>query len=138
MFDIHLVDNRFPVNFRGFPWESMDVHGNPWISMEVHGSPWKSNGKKFLFREIAIDFYILVCQYDDRLIVKSMHCMCACAPWALGPWAPGPQSIKDINLKDIKKYNKEKKIIIVCSGAIALGSALIKKNQILRLYFEKF
>ena len=39
--------------------------------------------------------------------------------------------------KDIKKYKKEKKIIIVCSGAIALGSALIKKNQILRKLEDK-
>ena len=30
--------------------------------------------------------------------------------------------------KDIKKYHKDKNIIIVCSGAIALGSSLIKKN----------
>ena len=34
--------------------------------------------------------------------------------------------------KDIKKYHKEKEIIIVCSGAIALGATLIKKNKNLR------
>ncbi len=39
--------------------------------------------------------------------------------------------------KDIKKYHKEKKIIIVCSGAIALGSPLIKKNKILRKLEDK-
>jgi len=39
--------------------------------------------------------------------------------------------------KDIKKYHKEKKIIIVSSGAIALGSALIKKNKILRKLEDK-
>ena len=39
--------------------------------------------------------------------------------------------------EDIKKYHKEKKIIIVCSGAIALGSTLIKKNKILRKLEDK-
>ena len=39
--------------------------------------------------------------------------------------------------KDIEKYHKEKKIIIVCSGAIALGSTLIKKNKILRKLEDK-
>ncbi len=38
---------------------------------------------------------------------------------------------------DIKKYHKEKKIIIVCSGAIALGSALIRKNKVLRKLEDK-
>ena len=38
---------------------------------------------------------------------------------------------------DIDKYHKEKKVIIVCSGAIALGSALIKKNKILRKLEDK-
>ena len=38
--------------------------------------------------------------------------------------------------KDIKKYHKEKNIIIVCSGAIALGSPLIK-NKILRKLEDK-
>ncbi len=32
--------------------------------------------------------------------------------------------------KDIKKYHKEKNIIIVCSGAIALGSSLIKNKNL--------
>ena len=43
---------------------------------------------------------------------------------------------KKINVKwmkklceDIKKYHKEKNIIIVCSGAIALGSPLIKNKN---------
>ena len=31
--------------------------------------------------------------------------------------------------EDIKKYHKEKKIIIVCSGAIALGSSMIKNKK---------
>ena len=51
---------------------------------------------------------------------------------------------KKINFKwmaklcaDIEKYHREKKIIIVCSGAIALGSALIKKNKALRKLEEK-
>ena len=39
--------------------------------------------------------------------------------------------------KDIEKYHKDKKIIIVCSGAIALGSSLIKKNKILRKLEDK-
>ena len=39
--------------------------------------------------------------------------------------------------KDIKKYHKHKNIIIVCSGAIALGSNLIKKNKILRKLEDK-
>ncbi len=39
--------------------------------------------------------------------------------------------------KDIEKYHNEKKIIIVCSGAIALGSSLIKRNKILRKLEDK-
>jgi len=39
--------------------------------------------------------------------------------------------------KDIEKYHKEKKIIIVCSGAIALGSTLIKNNKSLRKLEDK-
>ena len=39
--------------------------------------------------------------------------------------------------KDLEKYHKDKKIIIVCSGAIALGSSLIKKNKILRKLEDK-
>ena len=39
--------------------------------------------------------------------------------------------------KDIEKYHKDKKIIIVCSGAIALGSSLIKKHKILRKLEDK-
>ena len=35
--------------------------------------------------------------------------------------------------KDIKKYHKEKNIIIVCSGAIALGSSLIKNKNLRKL-----
>ena len=35
--------------------------------------------------------------------------------------------------KDIKKYHKEKNIIIVCSGAIALGSPLIKNKNLRKL-----
>ena len=47
---------------------------------------------------------------------------------------------KKINVKwmkklceDIKKYHKEKNIIIVCSGAIALGSPLIKNKNLRKL-----
>ena len=39
--------------------------------------------------------------------------------------------------KDIEKYHNDKDIIIVCSGAIALGSNLIKKNKSLRKLEEK-
>ena len=39
--------------------------------------------------------------------------------------------------QDIEKYHKDKKIIIVCSGAIALGSNLIKKNKNLRKLEDK-
>lgn len=39
--------------------------------------------------------------------------------------------------KDIEKYHKEKNIIIVCSGAIALGSTLIKSNKNLRKLEDK-
>ena len=39
--------------------------------------------------------------------------------------------------KDIEKYHKDKKIIIVCSGAIALGSRLINKNKSLRKLEDK-
>jgi len=35
--------------------------------------------------------------------------------------------------EDIKKYHKEKNIIIVCSGAIALGSPLIKNKNLRKL-----
>ena len=35
--------------------------------------------------------------------------------------------------KDIKKYHKEKNIIIVCSGAISLGSSLIKNKNLRKL-----
>jgi glutamate 5-kinase len=39
--------------------------------------------------------------------------------------------------KDIEKYHKEKNIIIVCSGAIALGSTLIKSKKSLRKLEDK-
>lgn len=39
--------------------------------------------------------------------------------------------------KDIEKFHKNKSIIIVCSGAIALGSNLIKKNKDLRKLEDK-
>ena len=39
--------------------------------------------------------------------------------------------------KDIEKYHKDKKIIIVCSGAIALGSNLIQKNKNLKKLEDK-
>ena len=39
--------------------------------------------------------------------------------------------------KDIEKYHKEKNIIIVCSGAIALGSTLIKSKKNLRKLEDK-
>ncbi len=39
--------------------------------------------------------------------------------------------------KDIEKYHKDKNIIIVCSGAIALGSNLIKKNKSLTKLEDK-
>ena len=39
--------------------------------------------------------------------------------------------------KDIKKLHLDKKIIIVCSGAIALGSDLIKKNKIIKKLEDK-
>ncbi|MBD1147838.1 glutamate 5-kinase [Pelagibacterales bacterium SAG-MED31] len=39
--------------------------------------------------------------------------------------------------KDIKKHHKEKNIIIVCSGAIALGSPLIKHKKSLRKLEDK-
>ena len=39
--------------------------------------------------------------------------------------------------KDIEKLHKDKKIIIVCSGAIALGSNLIKKNKNLKKLEDK-
>ncbi len=35
--------------------------------------------------------------------------------------------------KDVQKYHKEKKIIIVCSGAIALGSSLVKNKNLRKL-----
>ena len=35
--------------------------------------------------------------------------------------------------EDIKKYHKEKNIIIVCSGAIALGSPLLKSKNLRKL-----
>ena len=39
--------------------------------------------------------------------------------------------------KDIEKFHREREIIIVCSGAIALGTSLIKKNKILRKLEDK-
>ena len=39
--------------------------------------------------------------------------------------------------RDLEKYHKEKQVIIVCSGAIALGSMLIKKNKVLRKLEDK-